>query len=753
MPALTRTAVRRPSAVAATPWIVFGLFLLASLVTTGSAAPDPRLLGAGQVLFAGALVVQVVVTLARTPARRTSMAALLAGFLAWMTASVVLAASGAAGPVPFPAPGEVLFLLGYVLMAAFVFLDAVPSAGLRSLTAWADAVILVGGAASVVALVVLGPLASWADGRELDVLVALVYPLLSLALAGLVIGQAALGMRPWTRRAAGLVLSFVVLAAADLSLAWTMTSGGYSFTLLADVLWGLGFLLLIQSACSPRPPVVPRLAGQVSPVLLIAGFVATVLLLVVRPEGAVGLVISVASGLVLLAAAVRAVLAFRALQRGSAGGADVDPATGLASRTALTRRIGHDLARHRRVGILLFDVVHLHDVTAAFGPAAADVVLRQVAGSMDPHLPEGTLVARVGDDVGVVVGSDDPVVLRELAAAIRSAVPSVMEVEGVRVTVSLRVGVAGTADGRVAGSADGVSGPDALLAAAVAAVAEARHAPGGVATAGGEAAPQPRLRLQLSSDLHRALRDGRLDVWYQPIIVAATGGVDRWEALVRWNHPREGMVPPSLFLPLARRQGLMHELSLQVAERVAADVTGWRRAGLTVAASLNLGPQELLEGRLVPAIGAVWAAHELDPQALTVEITEDAFLQAPETARVALEEIRRSGAFVSIDHYGAGFSSLAYVRDLPVSEVKLDRAFFAGVCTDQRSAVIVQSTVAMAHALGLSVVAEGIETEEVAARAIVLGVDRLQGYAFSAPLPAVAVPMFARQRELRAPEP
>jgi EAL domain-containing protein (putative c-di-GMP-specific phosphodiesterase class I)/GGDEF domain-containing protein len=729
----------------AAPWIVFGLFLLAALANTGSAAPDPLLLGAGQVLFAGALVAQVVVTMVRSPSRRTALGALLVGFLAWMTGAAVLAASGAEGQVPFPAPGEILFLVGYAAISSFVFLDARRSTARRSLTAWADAVILVGGAAAVVALVVLGPLAGWAGDRELDAVVALVYPLLSLALAGLLIGQAVLGMRTWTRRTSGLVLAFVLLAVADLSLSWALASGGYSFGILADALWGLGFLVLVQSACTPQPGGVPRPVAPVSPVLLVGGFVAAVLLLVVRPEGSVGPVIAAGAGLVLLASAVRAVLAIRLLQIGPDSGAEVDPATGLTSRAALMARVADDLARQRRVGVLLFDIAHLRDVSAAFGPAAADLLVRRVSAAMGPRLPEGALIARIGDDLAVVVGSDDAIVLRELAAALRSAVPSVLEVEGVRVAVTLRVGVAG--------AADGAGGSDALLAAAVAAVAEARTSPDGVALAGGGTAPRPRHRLQLASDLHEALREARLDVWYQPIIVAATGGVDRWEALIRWNHPREGMVPPALFLPLARREGLMHELSMQVAERVAADLAEWRRSGLSAAASLNLAPQELLEGRLVPAIGQVWSDHDLEPQALTLEITEDAFLQAPESARRALAEIRGSGAFISIDHYGAGFSSLAYVRDLPVSEVKLDRAFFAGVCTDSRSAVIVQSTVTMAHALGLSVVAEGIETEEVAARAIVLGVDRLQGYAFSAPLPAVAVPMFARQRELRAPDP
>lgn len=731
------------------PWVVLGLVVLAALPTLGSGEvptePDPIALIAGVGLVAAALTGRIVLTLSVAPRRRPALLALMVGLLMWMTGSLTLAASGASTPVPFPAPGEVLFIGAYAAFAAFIFMDGQSSRGLRSVAAWSDAVILVGGMSAVAALVILGPLARLGTGSDLALMVAFIYPLISLGLVGVIVGQWALGMRPWDRRSLGLAGAFGVLALADVSLYLAMPGGGYSFSTLSDALWGAGLVLLVQSACAPRRPFAGSGTRHVSPVLLVGGVVASVLLLVTRPDGPLGTVIAIGAGLVMIAAAVRVGMSLASAQQGlmPSGLPAVDHITGLPSRAALSDKLDADLARGGSVGLLVLQVLHIDEITEAFGPVAGDEILREVGEAVSDRLPAGAYVARFGDAIAVVVLTEDEVVLRELAHVLRSAVPSTLHVDGVRVTIRLVVGVATGPAGD--GHADG------LLAAAASAAHEAVNEPDRVGVFGQRALPRPRRRLQMASDLRTAVRAGRIDAWYQPMVLSATGSVDRWEVLARWNHPREGMVPPTLFLALARREGLMHELSMQVAARAAADLSEWRRAGVSASISMNMAPPELLAGVLLPDILHIWADHDLAPQDLTIELTEDSFHEDPESARAVLLEARRSGVRLSIDHYGAGFSSLSYLRDLPIGELKLDRGYFASVCTDSRSAVIVQSTVTMAHALGLSVVAEGIETEEVAARAIVLGVDRLQGYYLAPPMPAAAVPMFARDRQLRVP--
>jgi EAL domain-containing protein (putative c-di-GMP-specific phosphodiesterase class I) len=210
------------------------------------------------------------------------------------------------------------------------------------------------------------------------------------------------------------------------------------------------------------------------------------------------------------------------------------------------------------------------------------------------------------------------------------------------------------------------------------------------------------------------------------------------------------MVPPAVFLPLAREEGLMLTLSRHVASHAVSDLAAWRAQGLDVALSINVSPPELLGGALVPHLLDLLRSADLPAQVLTLEVTEDSFLAEPERSRQLLLEARRAGLRISIDNYGTGFSSLSYLRDLPVAEVKLDPAFIASMCSDTRSAVIVSSTVSMVHALDMSVVAAGIETSMIAARAVTMGVDALQGYQLAAPMPSAGIPGVVRQLAISA---
>jgi EAL domain-containing protein (putative c-di-GMP-specific phosphodiesterase class I) len=205
---------------------------------------------------------------------------------------------------------------------------------------------------------------------------------------------------------------------------------------------------------------------------------------------------------------------------------------------------------------------------------------------------------------------------------------------------------------------------------------------------------------------------------------------------VRWQHPTEGLLPPIAFLPDARRAGLMLALTDAVMRQVVEDARRWAEQGMTFRVSLNCAPPELLGGTLLPRLFEAIDRAGLPPERLMIEVTEDSFVADPEHARITLQELRAHHVQTAIDDYGTGFSSLAYLRELPVDELKVDRSFVSTVRSDPRSRVIVDSTNQMAHAMGLRLVAEGVEDEAIAAELSDIGVDVLQGYHIARPMPA-----------------
>jgi EAL domain-containing protein (putative c-di-GMP-specific phosphodiesterase class I) len=251
-----------------------------------------------------------------------------------------------------------------------------------------------------------------------------------------------------------------------------------------------------------------------------------------------------------------------------------------------------------------------------------------------------------------------------------------------------------------------------------------------------------RDRLALADELRRAIAEHQLELWYQPQIEAATGQACGIEALVRWRHPEHGIVGPTEFLPAARRAGLMQALSEEVGRIAVADLVRWRQQGFAPRVAINCAPPEVMSHIFLPRLCEMLAEAGLDASRIVIEVTEDCFLAEPERARALLLEVRAHGLQVSIDDYGTGFSSLSYLRDLPIQELKMDRSFVSTMCADERSRMIVASTFQMAMALGLRTVAEGVEDAATTAALVAIGVDVLQGYHLSRPIPPEQVPAF-----------
>jgi EAL domain-containing protein (putative c-di-GMP-specific phosphodiesterase class I) len=243
-------------------------------------------------------------------------------------------------------------------------------------------------------------------------------------------------------------------------------------------------------------------------------------------------------------------------------------------------------------------------------------------------------------------------------------------------------------------------------------------------------------RLRTLQELRTALHEDELVLHFQPKIDLASNEVRGVEALVRWNHPHRGLLYPDAFLTLVEEAGLMHDLTQIVLGKALDQSAIWHDRGQPLTVAVNLSASSLIDAALPGRIEAMIAARGLTASALMLEITEDFLMADRERAHAILTLLRESGIHIAIDDFGTGYSSLSYLRDLPIDELKLDRSFVLPMAVNPRAATLVASTIALAHGLGLRIVAEGVEAEDAYADLARFGCDEAQGYFLSRPLPA-----------------
>jgi len=687
------------------------------------------------------LVIWLLVAMRVWPQRRFALIALTIGVVLWATGSVIVNSADSQAAATFPAPGEWLFLASYIGMAAFIVLDAGNRSG-NPLSAWLDAAIACGAAAAVASVVLLTPFTRYFPEGGLPLMVALIYPVIDLTLAVLVIGQVALGSRSWSRATLSLVAGFVVFAVADSSLVLNLGSSPYAFTVTLILAWGAALILIVGAACGERPPLVSK-SRSLSPIFLVVSFLVSVALLIVRPEGLFGMAVALPAVVTLLATAARMVIALRDSLAASEAFqlARTDDLTGLPNRRAVLRAIDVALAAHEPFALMLLDLDGFKEVNDTLGHSAGDTLLELVAMRVRSTLPPQMMLARVGgDEFAILVRNEGEIEVLERAQSIRRTLLAPARIDGLDLGMSASLGI-------TIRQSDDTRAADLLRRADVA-MYEAKVNRTGAELYRADHDEFSRIRLQMGEDLRKALRSDQVTVWFQPK-VDTTGAVVGFESLVRWERPDGLVVQPAGFLPVARRAGLMAELSEVVVDRAIAHAARWHRMGLDLHVAINIAPPELLAGQLLPLVYRTIQSAQLPAHLITIEVTEDSFLADPERAREILLDVRQHGLRISIDDYGTGFSSLAYLRDLPVDELKLDRSFVSTVCVDERSRLIVASTVDMAHALDLLVVAEGVEDAQVTAEVVSLGVDLLQGYYFAKPMPGAQVEGWVRGTSTR----
>ena len=731
--------VARTAAVFSWSSYLVGMLVVA-LTARASTTRAEQVLTYALVTFFITLLIRIGIALIAEPARRRALIALAGAITLWAAGSAAINGSTKLGLTQFPSPGEWLFLASYVGIAAFLILDTAPHFA-KTLTIWLETTVICGGAACVAGAVLLTPAASSFARDGLPLLVALIYPLIDIVLSILIVAQMVLRARGGWRPTGQLLLGFSFLAGADVQLIANLTKGTYHFSVITTTCYGLAFALIVSNACRSPTPVARLASRRPSPYIMIAAGALSVFVLALGTTDALRPYLAVPAVITVLAAGGRLVLALREANQAAEAFAlsQSDDLTSLPNRRATLARLDTGLAASSPLALMIIDLDGFRDINDTLGHSAGDGVLQLIAHRLRDTLPAEIMVTRLGgDEFALVMPEDDTLELMEVAQSILGIIRAPLEIDGIELCTDASIGVTIRTD------TDHVSSE--LLRRADVAMYHAKRSRAGALLYDAHKDDFSRQKLQLSEELRRGIVGGQLVLWYQPQIDATTQQVCGLEALIRWHHPDQGFLAPASFLPAARRAGLMQLLSEEVARIAVADLHNWQPLGLNPRVAINVAPPELMSGIFLPHLYELLHRAQVPPERLVIEVTEDSFINEPERARAVLMDIRQHNLQISIDDYGTGFSSLSYLRDLPVQELKMDKSFIATLRSDERSRMIVSSTFQMAHALGLRMVAEGIEDAATAADLIAMGVDVLQGYYLARPMPPEKVEPWMRAR-------
>jgi diguanylate cyclase (GGDEF)-like protein len=416
-----------------------------------------------------------------------------------------------------------------------------------------------------------------------------------------------------------------------------------------------------------------------------------------------------------------------------------DELTSLPNRRAVLRRIEQLCASGTPFALGLVDLDKFKEVNDGLGHAAGDELLRMIARRLEQTVPAGTLVGRLGGDEFAVIAPLTATTTADasgrLGAGLIARFADPFEVAGLELHAELCIGLTvHEAGGHVPDSCATL-----LLRRADAALYDAKRTGASAVVWDPARHVDTSGRLALVEELRAGMARGELVLHYQPQVAVGTGSTVGVEALVRWQHPTRGLLPPVEFLPAAELHGLMGLLTETVLAQAVAQAAAWRREGRDLRVSVNLSVSNLLDRALPGRVAGLLVTHGLPASSLVLEVTETVLMSDPESSLAVLDAIAALGVAVSIDDFGTGYASLSYLRQLPVTELKLDRSFTSDLLTDARTDAIVSGTIDMAHRLGLRVVAEGVEHLATLRRLEALGCDESQGFLHSRPVPAAAL--------------
>jgi len=409
-----------------------------------------------------------------------------------------------------------------------------------------------------------------------------------------------------------------------------------------------------------------------------------------------------------------------------------DPLTGLPNRARLLERLGEIISRQDKtseIALMRVNIDRFEEINNALSYHKGDELLRQFARRLESTIHGADMLARLDADefavlfVSAGISHKVPKIARSIIKGL--AIPFV--IDGLPLDVHASIGTAL--------APEHADNPDDLLRRADMAMRAAKRATAGAVIYTANIDQYDPQRLTLMGELSYAIDHDELALYYQPKVSFKLNRIVGVEALLRWNHPQRGMIPPDQFISLAEKTGSIQRLTQWVLRNAVRQLAAWRGAGFSFNVSLNLSVRNLLEPAFPNRVLSVLESENAAADRITMEITESALMADPEKARNALTLLSQQGIRFSIDDFGTGYSSLAYLKHLPVSEIKIDKLFVAKLMTNADDMTIVRSTIELGHNLGLSVTAEGVENLETWERLSALGCDEAQGYYLSRPLP------------------
>jgi diguanylate cyclase (GGDEF)-like protein len=414
--------------------------------------------------------------------------------------------------------------------------------------------------------------------------------------------------------------------------------------------------------------------------------------------------------------------------------ANHDPLTALPNRSLFRDRAHQSILTSARDGhhtaLLLIDLDRFKEINDTLGHHSGDLLLREVGPRLQRMLRESDTVARFGgDEFGILLTHvSGPAAAEEVARAVHRALEEPFAIQGLTLDVEASIGIAL----HPLHAADF----EELMQRADVAMYRAKAKRSGYEVYHPDEDESDATKLKLASELRQAPFRDELVMHYQPKADMRTGRIVGAEALMRWRHPRHGVMMPDRFIPLAERSGLIRSLTMFAVQTALAQARTWREAGIELTVSVNLSTRDLIDVGLPEGIAELLDRAGVPGHLLELEITESVIMADPMRARGVVARLRDMGVKVAIDDFGSGYSSLGYLKRLPVNDLKIDKSFVINMIDDSGDLVIVQSTIDLAHNLGLTVIAEGVESEETWLRLRALGCDVAQGWLIGRPLPA-----------------
>ena len=412
-----------------------------------------------------------------------------------------------------------------------------------------------------------------------------------------------------------------------------------------------------------------------------------------------------------------------------------DSLTGLPNRTLLTDRLQQAILSAKRedkkLALIMLDLDRFSEINETFGHHLGDLLLKDTALRLQQILREADTIARVGgDEFSVLLQTLTDVTLAiQVAQRILNAMEEPFVIADHRLSIGVSLGI-------VLFPQDGQDA-NTLMRRADEAMNKAKSSKSGFLFFN-ESQQQELIpdRLVLMGELRHSIEQEELVLHYQPKVDLRTGRIFGVEALVRWQHPTRGLLFPDLFIPLAEQARLMKPLTSWVRNTALGQCAAWHQMGLELSVAFNLSASSLHDPGFAQRIDKMLKIYGVPPPCLELEITESTIMTKPEAAIEAITKLSAMDVRISIDDFGTGYSSLAYLASLPVTSIKIDKSFVMNMLSNEKDEIIVRSTIDLGHNLGLKVIAEGVENQQIWDRLVALGCDMVQGYLMSRPIPA-----------------